>query len=95
MTVEWPQITFLVSLMLAWSGLLIGVIRWLIANMLSDLKQGITDDRKELARIQAELTRLQTEMPIYYERREDAIRAYAVINAKLDRLFELQAGIEH
>jgi len=29
------------------------------------------------------------ELPLHYQRREDAIREYAAINAKLDKLYDL------
>ncbi len=36
----------------------------------------------------ADLKRLIAELPIHYQRREDAIREYTAVNAKLDRIWE-------
>ena len=43
----------------------------------------------ELSRVDAELATLRAELPLHYQRRDDAIREYTVINLKLDRLYEL------
>lgn len=43
----------------------------------------------DISRVDGDLKRLIAELPIHYQRREDAIREYTVINVKLDRLYEL------
>jgi len=44
---------------------------------------------REVDRVDGDLKRLLAELPLHYQRREDAIREYTVINVKLDRLYEL------
>lgn len=45
----------------------------------------------EVARVDGDLKRLIAELPLHYQRREDAIREFTAINTKLDRLYELLA----
>ena len=42
---------------------------------------------------QGDLKRLVAELPLHYQRREDAIREYTTINAKIDRLTEVLIDI--
>ena len=45
-----------------------------------------------LKQTDADLKRLMTELPLHYQRREDAIREYTSIHAKLDRIYELRVS---
>lgn len=42
---------------------------------------------REVARVDGDLKCLIAELPIHYQRREDAIREYTSVNAKLDRIW--------
>lgn len=73
-------------------GSVFGLMKWFAVRMLSDIEERlkhIDDVTKEVDRVDADLKRILAELPIHYQRREDAIREYTVINVKLDRLYEL------
>lgn len=91
-TIGWAQIAFFILLVCSWTGFLYGIIRWLVIAKITSLETNIQQTRAEITLINTTITRLQAEMPVMYERREDSLRANTVINAKLDRLFELIAG---
>lgn len=84
-TLEWPQILLLLT---AFAGLL----RMLVFGEIKKLEARQIEDRKNIVNLQESIAALKAEIPTLYERREDAIRAYTVINAKLDKLYELLAG---
>jgi len=69
-----------------------GLMRWFARYMLGELEKRlarIETVSEEVRRIEGELKRLMMELPMQYQRRDDAIREYVAINAKLDRLYEL------
>lgn len=89
--VNWPA-------MLAITGAVIGgvwtLLVWFARRMLADLDKRlarIDDVACEVGRVDAEVKRLIAELPLHYQRREDAIREFTAINTKLDRLYELLA----
>lgn len=45
----------------------------------------------EVDRLRLDIERMRAELPLHYQRRDDAIREYTAINSKLDRLYELIA----
>jgi hypothetical protein len=69
-----------------------GLMRWFARYMLGELEKrlariDVVSD--EVRRLEGDLKRLMMELPMQYQRRDDAIREYVAINAKLDRLYEL------
>lgn len=55
---------------------------------MDDLKKQIEVDRSDWRRTDTEVKNLLIRLPIDYQRREDSIREYTVMNAKLDRIYE-------
>ncbi|MEW5790019.1 MAG: hypothetical protein ACOY4L_09050 [Pseudomonadota bacterium] len=82
--ISWPA-------MLAIGGALLGgvfaLLKWFAGRLLSDIEARLTriDD------LESRFERLMAELPLHYQRREDAIREFTTINTKLDRLYELLA----
>lgn len=88
-------IALLITVLLAWSGLLIGIIKTLldrnqahIDKRFSTLEKANEEEARDWQRIERELLELKADLPMEYVRREDAIRQEVVINAKLDALAE-------
>ena len=93
-TLDWKSISVVVTVFLAWSGLLVGVIKILIERAIrvndnrferieSDLENE-ADERRELER---EFGSLLADLPLKYVQREDWIRlATPTIEAKMDTL---------
>lgn len=84
-----------ITVIFAWSGLLIGIIKWLldryqthIDKRFSGLEKANEAEVREWQRIERDLMELRAELPLEYVRREDSIRQEVVINAKLDALAE-------
>ena len=99
-TVTWQMIGGLLGLVCAWTGFLVGIIKWLIGRMIRDLDKRIEVSADEcnakwaqvdasLKRTDADLRRLIAQLPIEYQRREDSIRETTAMNAKLDRIYEI------
>lgn len=77
-------------------GLMAGLVRWMGQRIMADIdaRLGRMDDvMNEVARVDGDLKRLVAELPMHYQRREDAIREYTTINAKIDRLTEVLIDI--
>jgi len=73
-------------------GGVFGLLKWFAGRLLADIEERlarIDAVAREVDRVDADLRRLLAELPLHYQRREDAIREYTVINIKLDRLYEL------
>ena len=69
-----------------------GFFRWFARYMLGELEKRlarIDAVSDEVRRLDGDLKRVMVELPMQYQRRDDAIREYVAINAKLDRLYEL------
>ncbi len=79
-------------MVLTFAGLVLGgvfaLLKWFAARLVADIEKrlGRIDD------LESRFERLMAELPLHYQRREDAIREYTAINTKLDRLYELLAG---
>ena len=72
-------------------GGVFALLRWFAARLLSDIEarlERIDAVAREVDRVDGDLKRLMAELPIHYQRREDAIREYTAVNAKLDRIWE-------
>jgi len=77
-------------------GLMAGLVRWMGSRIMEDIdaRMGRIDGvMNEVARVDADLKRLIAELPVHYQRRDDAIREYTTINAKIDRLTEVLIDI--
>jgi hypothetical protein len=73
-------------------GLLAWLIRTMVGRVMTDLDARF--DRMELRltevdKLESEFARLRAELPLHYQRRDDSIREYTAMNAKLDRIYEL------
>ena len=86
-------VALFVTVALAWSGGLIGIIKWLldryqahIDRRFASLEKANEAEAKEWQRVERELMGLKADLPVQYLRKEDAIRQEVVINAKLDAL---------
>ena len=82
---------WLIPLMIVLFGAILGIAAWtlrLMANRLvADLDKRlarIDDVSKEVARVDADLKKLMIEMPIHYQRREDAVRETTVLLTRID-----------
>lgn len=85
----WPVVAAIGTAVL---GGVFALLKWFAGRLLSDIEQRLTridDVAREVGRVDAEVKRLIAELPLHYQRRDDAIREYTVINVKLDRLYEL------
>lgn len=82
------------ALLAVGGGVLGGVfalLKWFAARLLADIEarlERIDAVACEVDRVDAELKRIVAELPIHYQRRDDAIREYTAVNAKLDRIWE-------
>lgn len=54
----------------------------------------IEDVARDVQRVDADLRRLMAEMPLHYQRRDDAVREYTTLNARMDRLTEVLIDIK-
>ena len=70
-------------------GGVFGLLKWFAARMIDEIETRLTriDD------LESRFERLMAELPLHYQRREDAIREYTTINAKIDRLTEVLIDI--
>ena len=78
-----------VGLVTAWTGFLVGIIRILIIRMVGGLEKRMELQAEQWSKTDAELKRLMVDLPMHYQRRDDAIREFTAINTKLDKLYEL------
>lgn len=95
MDLPWSLITVISSVALAWSGLLLGAIRWLInahqRNMehrFQQLELVTKQKTQHLHDLDRDILRLRAELPNEYVRREDWIRFGGQIDSKLDALYQ-------
>lgn len=85
----------ILTVMLAWSGFLVGAVKWLLDRYQSHLDKRFESlersndaEHKEWQRIERELLELKATLPVDYVMRDDSIRQEVVINSKLDALAE-------
>lgn len=99
-TITWTEVAWAIGLMTAWTGFLVGIIKWLIGRMIRNLDERLKANNDDctakwmqidasLKQTDADLKSLAMKLPVEYQRREDSIREYTAINSKLDRLYEL------
>lgn len=88
----WPLFIFLAGLIAAWSLLILGVMRAMLARYMEDMDKkiaGLSAVKDDYQRIERQVLELRADLPVCYVRREDFIREEVTINAKLDHLRDL------
>jgi len=73
-------------------GGVFGLLRWFAVRLLADIEKRmvrIDAISSDVDRVDGDLKRLMADLPLHYQRRDDAIREYTAMNAKLDRIYEL------
>jgi len=89
---NWTLFIFLASLIAAWSLILLGVQKFMLAASLKTLGEQIEQLKKAAEKVQGferQILELRADLPLNYVRKEDFIRHEVVINTKLDRLRDL------
>ena len=85
--IEIPQ---LISILLAFFGLLIGFGKYLLSQIdkrISGIEQQNRSESEGWKRVERELLEMKADLPLMYVRREDYVRGQSVIEAKLDALY--------
>ena len=70
-------------------GGVFGLLKWFAGRMIDEIETRL----KRIDDLESRFERLMAELPLHYQRREDAIREYTTINAKIDRLTEVLIDI--
>lgn len=85
--IEIPQ---LISILLAFFGLLIGFGKYLLSQIdkrISGIEQQNRSESEGWKRVERELLEMKADLPLMYVRREDYVRGQTVIESKLDALY--------
>lgn len=89
------MIVHVMPIIIAVGGAVLGgvfaLLKWFAGRLLADIEERlerIDAVAREVDRVDSDLKRLMAELPVHYQRREDAIREYTAMNAKLDRIWE-------
>ena len=82
-------ITWLLSVSGIVLGGVFGLLKWFAWRMIDEIETRL----KRIDDLESRFERLMAELPLHYQRREDAIREYTTINAKIDRLTEVLIDI--
>lgn len=90
MTVD-PQIFAAgAAVAVAWSGFLVGLVKWQLRGIekrFDALEASIGEESKAINRVKEDLLTLKADLPVSYVRREDWIRNETITNAKLDAIW--------
>lgn len=89
---HWALFLFLAGLITAWSGIMLGVMKFMMSTGFKELKEEVKQIRQAYEKIQGferQILELKADLPLNYVRKEDFIRHEVVINTKLDRLRDL------
>lgn len=88
--------------LLSVGGVVVGgvwsLLVWFARRMLEDIDERlarIDQVASEVSRVDAEVKRLIAELPLHYQRRDDAIREYTSLNAKIDRIYEVMMEMKN
>ena len=84
-----PPIAWLLSISGIVLGGVFGLLKWFAGRMIDEIEARL----KRIDDLESRFERLMAELPLHYQRREDAIREYTTINAKIDRLTEVLIDI--
>ena len=82
-------ITWLLSVSGIVLGGVFGLLKWFAGRMIDEIETRL----ERIDDLESRFERLMAELPLHYQRREDAIREYTTINAKIDRLTEVLIDI--
>ena len=82
-------ITWLLSVSGIVLGGVFGLLKWFAGRMIDEIETRL----KRIDDLESRFERLMAELPLHYQRREDAIREYTTINTKIDRLTEVLIDI--
>ena len=82
-------ITWLLSVSGIVLGGVFGLLKWFAGRMIDEIETRL----KRIDDLESRFERLMAELPLHYQRREDAIREYTTINAKIDRLTDVLIDI--
>lgn len=66
-------------------GGVFGLLKWFMHRMVTEIDARL----KRIDEIEGRFERLLSDLPMHYQRREDSIREYTALNAKVDRIYEL------
>ena len=90
---DWQQVAFFCGIVGLWSGLIVGVLHWMlnrsdqhVSKRLDDVAKRVEDFRSDTQALDLKLAAFKTEVAEKYVQREDWIRFAVTIEAKLDRL---------
>ena len=84
-----PPIAWLLSISGIVLGGVFGLLKWFAGRMIDEIETRL----ERIDDLESRFERLMAELPLHYQRREDAIREYTTINAKIDRLTEVLIDI--
>jgi len=91
--INWQALAWLTGIALAWTGFLIGIIKWLLGRAVANIEDRVTTASNTANSAVAGLQQHREEylaflgrLPIDYYRREDMIRFETLTHAKLDAL---------
>lgn len=90
MTIDPQVLSVMVGVGVAWSGFLVGVVKWQLRHIerkFDHLERSIGEEGKAINKVKEDLLTLKADLPLNYVRREDWIRNETVTNAKLDAIF--------
>ena len=84
--INWQAVALLVTLALAWTGFLFGLIRWLLVREIKNIEERLAAATAGIQKHRDECLLFRATLPVDYNRREDMIRFETVTHAKLDGL---------
>lgn len=96
--VLWPLMPVIIGVGGAVLGGVFALLKWFAGRLLADIEERLSRIdalAREVDRVDADLKRLEAELPLHYQRRDDAIREYTSLNAKLDRVYEVLMEMKH
>lgn len=92
-SLDLKSVSILVAVGLAWSGLLVGIIKILIERAIGGnekrferIESDLEDEAEKREVLEKEFRSLLADMPLKYVQREDWIRLATTIEAKMDTL---------
>jgi len=78
-------LSWLLAVSVAVLGGVFGLLKWFAGRMIDEIEQRL----QRIDELESRFERLMAELPLHYQRREDSIREYTALNAKIDRIYEL------
>lgn len=99
--INWQAVAWLTGLALAWTGFLVGIIRWLLGREIKSLEERLAaasaaakEASSKLNQHREEYLKFLGTLPLDYYRREDMIRFETITHAKLDALADIFLRLE-